>query len=137
MADNSCNVRLVIMGGGGVGKTAIVKRFLFHSFTEKYRPTVEDLFFKEFKYGNLLLKVSFAHVLRSKPQSYVPEKQVDFLDTAGDMQFPAMRRLSITNAQAFLLVYSISDPNSFTVVKNCFEEIREVRSDYQVCLRRY
>lgn len=57
MADNACNVRLVILGGGGVGKTAIVKRFLFHSFTEKYRPTVEDLFFKEFKYGNLLLKV--------------------------------------------------------------------------------
>jgi GTPase SAR1 family protein len=58
--------------------------------------------------------------------------QVDFLDTAGDMQFPAMRRLSITNANAFLLVYSISDPNSFTIVKNCFEEIREVRSDFQV-----
>lgn len=69
---------------------------------------------------------------RRQLQSFVPHEQVDFLDTAGDMQFPAMRRLSITNAQAFLLVYSISDPNSFTVVKNCFEEIREVRSDYQV-----
>ena len=57
MAGNSCNVRIVLLGGGGVGKTAIVKRFLFHSFCDKYRATVEDLFFKEFNYGNLLLKV--------------------------------------------------------------------------------
>ncbi|RWS00627.1 GTP-binding protein Di-Ras2-like protein, partial [Dinothrombium tinctorium] len=56
---------------------------------------------------------------------------VDFLDTAGDLQFPAMRRLSITNAQAFLLVYAIDDLDSFTTIKQCFEEIREVKSDYQ------
>jgi len=54
------------------------------------------------------------------------------LDTAGDFQFPAMRRLSIANAQAFLLVYGIDDPVSFSIVQNCFEEIREVRADYQV-----
>jgi GTPase SAR1 family protein len=58
--------------------------------------------------------------------------QVDFLDTAGDLSFPAMRRLSITNAQAFVLVYSINDPNSFEIVKSVFEEIREVRQDFQV-----
>lgn len=60
MSGNSCSVRIVILGGGGVGKTAIVKRFLFNTFTEKYRPTVEDLFFKEFKYGALVLKVSIS-----------------------------------------------------------------------------
>lgn len=58
--------------------------------------------------------------------------QVDFLDTAGDLQFPAMRRLSITNAQAFVLVYSVNDANSFDIVKSIFEEIREIRSDFQV-----
>jgi hypothetical protein len=43
-----------------------------------------------------------------------------------------MRRLSITNAQAFVLVYSVNDPNSFDIVKSIFEEIREIRSDFQV-----
>jgi GTPase SAR1 family protein len=66
MAGNSCSVRIVILGGAGVGKTAIVKRFLFHTFTEKYRATVEDLFFKEFNYGTLLLKVSIMSVISDR-----------------------------------------------------------------------
>ncbi|RWS00665.1 hypothetical protein B4U79_19176, partial [Dinothrombium tinctorium] len=32
MGEVSFHVRLVILGGGGVGKTAIVKRFLFNTF---------------------------------------------------------------------------------------------------------
>jgi GTPase SAR1 family protein len=57
MAEQSYHVRLVVMGGSGVGKSAIIKRFLFNNFIEKHRPTVEDLFFKEFNLGNMLLKV--------------------------------------------------------------------------------
>lgn len=58
--------------------------------------------------------------------------QVDFLDTSGEMQFPAMRRLSIATAHAFLLVYATTSAQSFTYIKQCFEEIREQRADFQV-----
>jgi small GTP-binding protein len=57
--------------------------------------------------------------------------QVDILDTAGDMQFPAMRRLSIATAHAFLLVYATTSASSFESIKHCFEEVREQRADYQ------
>ncbi|KAF7495032.1 GTP-binding protein [Sarcoptes scabiei] len=97
----SYNLRVVTLGAIKTGKSSILKRFLFDTFTEKYRPTIEDLFTKDFTIGNVYLKV-------------------DFLDTEGSMQFPAMRRLSIANANAFLLVY-----------RNCFEEIKEIRSDFQ------
>lgn len=60
--------------------------------------------------------------------------QVDILDTSGDMQFPAMRRLSIATAHAFMLVYASTSASSFECVKQCFEEIREQRADYQVSL---
>ncbi|CAL8129941.1 unnamed protein product [Orchesella dallaii] len=105
-------IRLVILGGPKVGKSAIVKRFLFGSFMEKYKPTVEDLYSKEYDFGRITLKV-------------------DILDTAGDLQFPAMRRLSIATAHAFLLVYAIDDVSSFETVKGCFQEIREQRADFQ------
>lgn len=54
------------------------------------------------------------------------------MDTSGDMQFPAMRRLSIATAHAFLLVYATTSAPSFSCVKQCFEEIREQRADFQV-----
>lgn len=54
------------------------------------------------------------------------------IDTSGDQQFPAMRRLSIATAHAFMLVYASTSAPSFLSVKKCFEEIREQRADYQV-----
>lgn len=105
-------IRLVILGGQGVGKSCIVKRFLFNTYSDKYKSTVEDLYNREYDLGPVTLKV-------------------DILDTSGDMQFPAMRRLSIATAHAFLLVYAATSEPSFQAVKQCFNEIREQRADYQ------
>ncbi|KFM74399.1 GTP-binding protein, partial [Stegodyphus mimosarum] len=105
-------IRLVVLGGGGTGKSSIIKRFLFNAFCDKHRPTVEDLHCREFDLDTMTLKV-------------------DILDTAGDFQFPAMRRLSIATANAFLLVYSIDNAESFQIIKDCFAEIREQKSDFQ------
>lgn len=105
-------VRLVTLGGPNVGKSSIVKRFLFNTFTDKYKPTVEDLYSQEYDFGQLTLKV-------------------DILDTAGDLQFPAMRRLSIATAHAFLIVYSVNSRESFELAKVFFDEIQEQRADFQ------
>ncbi|XP_021000658.1 ras-related protein Rap-1b-like [Parasteatoda tepidariorum] len=111
-SDSDCHYRLVSLGGSAVGKSAILKRFLFGTYCDRHRPTVEDLYHREFDILGTQLKVTF-------------------LDTAGDMQFPAMRRLSIANGQAFLLVYSIDNEDSFRIIKQCFEEIREQKPDFQ------
>jgi len=57
-------IRLVVLGGAGVGKSAIIRRLLGQGFNERYRPTVEDLYSRECVLGTLTLKV-------------------DLLDTAG------------------------------------------------------
>ena len=66
-------LRLVVMGDSFVGKSCLIKRFLFGTFANKYTATVEDLFSRDFELAGTQLNV-------------------DILDTAGDAQFPAMRR---------------------------------------------
>ncbi|XP_063602513.1 GTP-binding protein Di-Ras2-like [Penaeus indicus] len=112
MSDNEHRIRLVLLGGAGVGKSSIISRFLYNKYTEKYKSTVEDLYNRDYEIGQITLKV-------------------DILDTAGDFQFPAMRRLSIANAHAFLIVYSISSSQSFETVRQCIEEIKEQRVDFE------
>lgn len=143
-------LRLVVLGGSGVGKSSILKRFICKTYTDRYKATVEDLYTREYALGDQTLKVSIQHdyitcltffhsfnvvnniVLPWQPIYLISSTQVDILDTSGDMEFPAMRRLSIANANGFILVYAATSASSFTCVKQCFEEIREQRNDYQV-----
>jgi len=53
--------------------------------------------------------------------------QVDILDTAGNLEFPAMRRLSISTAHAFLLVFAVDSRQSFDEVCQLWEQIGEQR----------
>lgn len=112
MSDHEHRIRLVLLGGAGVGKSSIIQRFLYNKYTDKYKSTVEDLYNRDYDIGPITLKV-------------------DILDTAGDYQFPAMRRLCIANAYAFLVVYAVNQIQSFETVRQCIEEIKEQRSDYE------
>ncbi|XP_015235519.1 ras-related protein Rap-1b-like [Cyprinodon tularosa] len=103
-------VRLVFLGAGGVGKTALIQRFLKDTFEPKHRRTVEDLHRKEYEVGGI--KVT-----------------INIMDTSGSYSFPAMRKLSIQNSDAFALVYAVDDPDSLEAVKRLREEILEVKED--------
>lgn len=104
------DVRLVFLGAAGVGKTALIQRFLKDTFEPKHRRTVEELHRKEYEVGGI--KVT-----------------INIIDTSGSYSFPAMRKLSIQNSDAFALVYAVDDPESLEAVKSLREEILEVKED--------
>lgn len=66
MSDLQERLRLVILGGPGVGKSCIVKRFLFKSYSDKYRATIEDLYNREYDFGNVTLKVNRLTIVHVK-----------------------------------------------------------------------
>lgn len=51
-------IRIVLLGDSAVGKSSIIKRFLFNTYSDKYRTTIEDLFSKEFDLGVTTIKAS-------------------------------------------------------------------------------
>ncbi|ESO06619.1 hypothetical protein HELRODRAFT_124648, partial [Helobdella robusta] len=110
MTDEEQRHRLVVLGSGRVGKTCLLQCLLNNKFIEAYRPTVEDLHCKTFVYNGGVISV-------------------DILDTAGNLEFPAMRRLSISTAQAFLLVFVLGNKESFEEVKNLWNQIQEQKSN--------
>ncbi|XP_013789451.1 dexamethasone-induced Ras-related protein 1-like [Limulus polyphemus] len=101
--------RLVVMGSARVGKTAIIKRFLYQTFPIEYSPTVEELHSMEYEVGGAIFKL-------------------DILDTSGSCEFPAMRHLAISSGDAFALVYSIDSNESFEEVRRLRDSVLEVRS---------
>lgn len=95
--------KVVVMGAARVGKTAIIHRFLHDAFKDNHEATIEQLHRKVcFELGGN------RHFT------------LDILDTSGTYQFPAMRELSMTQADAFVLVYAVDSVESF-------EEVRKQR----------
>ncbi|SOV06069.1 probable RSR1 - GTP-binding protein [Ustilago sp. UG-2017a] len=81
--------RVVIMGGGGVGKSALTVQLVRNVFVSSYDPTIEDTYRK-------LLVIDGQQCM------------VEILDTAGTEQFLALKELYIKSGQGFILVFSLT-----------------------------
>ena len=86
--------KLVVLGSGGVGKSALTIMFLQHHFVEEYSPTIEDAYRKQVVIDDETC-------------------MLDILDTAGQEEFSAMRDQYMRTGEGFLLVYSIVSEKSF------------------------
>ena len=100
--------KVVVLGSGGVGKSALTVQFVSGTFMEKYDPTIEDFYRKE-------IEVDGAPCV------------LEILDTAGTEQFASMRDLYIKNGQGFVVVYSLTNHQTFQDVKTMKEQIIRVK----------
>jgi len=102
--------KMVVMGGGGVGKSALTIRLISGNFLDEYDPTIEDSYRKT-------VEIDGAPVT------------LDILDTAGQDEFAAMRDLWIREAKGFLLVYAITWTSSFQQIQEMFQKIHRIKED--------
>jgi len=105
--------RLVVIGSGGVGKSALTIQFMENRFVEDYDPTIEDLYRKQC-------------VIEGE------EALVDVLDTAGQEEFSAMREHYMLDGEGFLLVYSVTERDSFDLIGTYHEQILRVKDTQSV-----
>ena len=94
--------KIVIVGGGGVGKSALTVQFIQNHFVEEYDPTIEDSYRKQVSIDN---------------ETCI----LDILDTAGQEDYSAMRDQYMRTGQGFLCLFAINSRASFDEI-SCFRE---------------
>mmetsp|Transcript_3019 Transcript_3019/g.3241 ORF Transcript_3019/g.3241 Transcript_3019/m.3241 type:complete len:227 (+) Transcript_3019:72-752(+) len=107
------SIKIIVMGVGGVGKSAITNRFVIGRWVEKYDPTVEESYQTTMDIDGKAL-------------------QVEILDTAGQDEYTPLRETFMHTGDGFLLVYSIVDDQTLEELKAIREQILRVHRDRKV-----
>uniref|UniRef100_A0A8C7X661 small monomeric GTPase n=1 Tax=Oryzias sinensis TaxID=183150 RepID=A0A8C7X661_9TELE len=102
--------KVIMVGSGGVGKSALTLQFMYDEFVEDYEPTKADSY-------------------RKKVVLDGDEVQIDILDTAGQEDYAAIRDNYFRSGEGFLLVFSITEQESFTATDEFREQILRVKAD--------
>uniref|UniRef100_A0A9J8C043 small monomeric GTPase n=3 Tax=Cyprinus carpio TaxID=7962 RepID=A0A9J8C043_CYPCA len=105
---HSREYKLVMLGEGGVGKSAIIMQFISHRFPEDHDPTIEDAYKTQIR-------------IDDEPAN------LDILDTAGQAEFTAMRDQYMRAGEGFIISYSITDRRSFQEARHFKQLIYRVR----------
>lgn len=113
MPDGVRRYRIVVLGDGGVGKSALTLQYVQHNFIEYHDPTIEDAYQQR-------------TVIDSEPCL------LDILDTAGQVEFTAMREQYMRCGEGFIVCFSLTDRDSFLEVEEYRNLILKVRAHENV-----
>jgi len=106
--------KMVVMGGGGVGKSALTLRLISSdNFLEEYDPTIEDSYRKQ---------------LSIDGETCV----LDILDTAGQEEFSSMQEQWMRDGKGFMLVYNVTSRNTFDEVARLRDKILRTKEDERI-----
>jgi small GTP-binding protein len=97
--------KIVVLGTGGVGKSAMTLQLVQNQFVAVYDPTIEDSYKKTIPVDGV-------------------ELNLDILDTAGQDDFRPLRATHMRTGQGFLVVFALNDMSSFDAVDRIQSDIR-------------
>ncbi|KAA1467399.1 hypothetical protein DENSPDRAFT_832436 [Dentipellis sp. KUC8613] len=100
----------VVLGAGGVGKSALTVRYVRDEFVENYDPTIEE---------------EYRRTIEVDGESYL----LEVLDTAGAEQFTALNEMYIKSGRGFILVFSLTQEASLKEIESLREQIYRVKGE--------
>ena len=104
---------VILLGGGGVGKSALTFQFMYEEFLEDYEPTKADAFRKNVVFEG-------------------EDLVIDILDTAGQEDYEGIRDNYIRSGEGFLCVFSITDELSFQKCQGFRDHILRAKNDENI-----
>lgn len=99
--------KIILLGSISVGKTAILSRYISNEFNEKYQCTIRSEF-----------KVKIINLNNSQ------QAKLNIWDTCGDEKFRAITRQYYNDAHGILLIYDISNRDTFDDIEKWVEDIK-------------
>lgn len=112
---NGYNFKVVLLGEGCVGKTSVALRYVEDKFNDKHITTVQASFLKK------KLNVNGKRV------------NLAIWDTAGQEKFHALGPIYYRMSNGAILVYDITDEDSFQKVKSWVKELKKMLGS-DICL---
>eukprot|EP00736_Rhodelphis_marinus_P000717 Rmarinus@m.28795 len=105
MKTNTANeIKIAIIGEGGVGKSALTIQIVKQRFIECYDPTICDSYTTSHDVDGCLYSVSI-------------------LDTAGQEEYKGLRDSDLRTCDGFMIVYAVSNEQSLNAVRQHFDSI--------------
>eukprot|EP01103_Thecamoeba_quadrilineata_P013855 TRINITY_DN396_c0_g2_i1.p1 TRINITY_DN396_c0_g2~~TRINITY_DN396_c0_g2_i1.p1 ORF type:complete len:192 (-),score=22.19 TRINITY_DN396_c0_g2_i1:170-745(-) len=103
--------KIIVVGAGGAGKSALTQMFMYGNFVEEYDPTTAD---------------SYRKIITTDGEKC----QLDILDTAGQEEY--MRDNYYRLGEGFLIVYSIIERTTFDAATRFYDHILQVKGKEEV-----
>ena len=104
---NTKTYKLVILGSGAVGKSAITVQLVSGHFVQIYDPTIEDSYRTSISVNGEMVSL-------------------DILDTAGQEEYSALRDQYMRSGDGYVIVYSITSTSTFLEANNFREQLYRV-----------
>lgn len=107
--------KIAILGTGGVGKSCLTLRFITNQFCEDYDATIEDSYRKTIQVDGKI-------------------EQLEIVDTAGQEEFFSLIDGWIRDSDGIILVYDVTNPQSFDELSYFYERIVQCKDTEDVPL---
>jgi len=104
---NIPQIKLILLGDSGVGKSSIIKRYMEDSFEDYITSTLGSSFLE--KTVNVKGK----------------KVKIEVWDTAGQEEFRSVTKIFVKNSKIIILVYNVTDKNSFDGLNYWYDFIQK------------
>ncbi|KYN01700.1 Ras-like protein family member 10B, partial [Cyphomyrmex costatus] len=116
-ADTLDRVKVIFLGAPGVGKTSIIRQFVWSEFSEEYKPTER----RETFYPSVVL-ADRLYELKITDLPTIP-----YFPVSSHLEWTDFRYYGLRSATAYVLVFDLSNQDTFQYIRTLREQIYEAR----------
>ena len=113
--ENKIEYKIILLGNSAVGKTSLFKKIITNEFSEKNISTI----------GMDKRTIQIDTEIEDKGNKSTKSFDISLIDTAGQERFKSITKTYYKGSDGILLIYDVTNKDSFNNVKNWIDSIHE------------